>query len=135
MENLMKKLTHLKTGFFELLLGEREFLYEFTFFLGLVTLVIGMLIMFNAVQWIHILAGFLIFLSGIASILTAIIPLPELRKTVDLVSFGIILYGFIKIQSITTVRILAYSMLLIYTLLYIWKIALEYITDKKKRGE
>lgn len=129
------KLSHLKNGFFELLLGEREFLYEFTFFLGIATLVIGMLIMFNAGQWIHIVAGFLIFLSGIASILTAIIPLPELRKTVDLVSFGIILYGFIKIQSITTVRILAYSMLLIYTLLYIWKIALEYITDKQKRGE
>lgn len=123
----------LKFGFLELLVGKREFLYEFTFFLGLATLVIGIVIMFNAVQLIHILAGCLIFLAGIASILTAIIPLPKLRKTVDLISFGIILYGFVKIHSVNTMRILAYSMLVIYVVLYIWKIALEHIA--KKRGE
>lgn len=129
------KINTLKSGFFELLLGEREFLYRFTFFLGLATLIIGIFIMLIAAQWIHIFAGFLIFLAGVASILTAIIPLPKLRKTVDLISFGIILYGFIKIQSATTIKILAYAMLVIYTLLFIWKIALEYITDKKKCGE
>lgn len=125
----------LKSGFLELLLGEREFLYRFTFFLGLATLIIGVFIMLIAAQWIHIFAGFLIFLAGIASILTAIIPLPKLRKTVDATSFGIIAYGFLKIQSTTTIKILAYAMLVIYTLLFVWKVALEYITDKKKRGE
>lgn len=123
----------IKTGLCELLIGKRNLLDELTFIIAVITFVIGLLIVIDAAKPIHMLVGVFLLLSGIAGVLTVVIPLPKLRDYVDIVSFVVLIYGFIKTHSLVAMTV-SYQAVIIFIILFtIWKFAVKHIY--KKRGE
>lgn len=123
----------IKTGLIELLTGKRNLLDELTFILALVTFIIGLLIVIDAAKFIHIFVGLLILVSGVVSVLTVVIPLPKLRDYVDIGSFVVLMYGFIKTHSIVAMTVAYQTVIILIVIVTIWKFAIKHLY--KKRGE
>lgn len=123
----------IKIGLFELLTGKRNLLDELTFIIAVITLIIGLFIAIDSVRWVNIVTGILILLSGLAGILTVVIPLPKLRDYVDISSFVILVYGLFNTSSLVAKTISYQAILSLIILFTIWKFAVKRIY--KKRGE
>lgn len=123
----------IKTGLIELLTGKRNLLDELTFIIAVITLIIGLFIAIDSVRWVNIVTGILILLSGVAGILTVVIPLPKLRDYVDISSFVILVYGLFNTSSLVAKTISYQAILSLIILFTIWKFAVKRIY--KKRGE
>lgn len=123
----------IKTGLIELLTGKRNLLDELTFIIAVITLIIGLFIAIDSVRWVNIVTGILILLSGVAGVLTVVIPLPKLRDYVDISSFVILVYGLFNTSSLVAKTISYQAILSLIILFTIWKFAVKRIY--KKRGE
>ncbi len=123
----------IKTGLIELLTGKRNLLDELTFIIAVITLIIGLFIAIDSVRWVNIVTGILILLSGVAGVLTVVIPLPKLRDYVDISSFIILVYGLFNTSSLVAKTISYQAILSLIILFTIWKFAVKRIY--KKRGE
>lgn len=123
----------IKTGLIELLTGKRNLLDELTFIIAVITLIIGLFIAIDSVRWVNIVTGILILLSGVAGVLTVVIPLPKLRDYVDVSSFIILVYGLFNTSSLVAKTISYQAILSLIILFTIWKFAVKRIY--KKRGE
>lgn len=123
----------IKTELVKLLTGKSNLLDELTFILAISTFIIGTLIVINSISLPHVSIGVLIILSAILSILTIVVPFPKLRDYTDIGSFIILMYGFVKSDSITAMTIAYQSVIALIIVFTTWKFAIKHLY--KKRGE
>ena len=123
----------IKAELIKLLTGKSNLLDELTFILATFTLIIGTLIVINSISLSYVSIGVLIMLSAILSVLTIVVPLPKLRDYTDIGSFIILMYGFVKSDSITAMTIAYQSVIALIIVFTTWKFAIKHLY--KKRGE
>lgn len=108
----------------DLLMGRRAFVDMLTFLLGLMNFIIGVVVIWTVPlhsNWtLHLcICGGLIIL-GFLAMLTAIIPLKRIQSYVDIFGAGVIIYGFNMLSSGVGYRQVAYALMVLYALLYVW---------------
>lgn len=125
------KLNELWFSAVDLLMGNRPFSEMLTFLLGLMNFIIGAVVVWTVPvhsKWVlHLLIclGLGLIMLGLVAIATAIIPLKRIQCYVDVLSGGVIIYGFNMLSSGIGYRQVSYALIILYAILYVWKWFLE----------
>ena len=108
----------------DLLMGRRAFVDMLTFLLGLMNFIIGVVVIWTVPlysNWtLHLCICGVLILLGFLSMLTAIIPLKNIQRYVDICGAFLITYGFFMLSRAIGYRQVAYAFMALYALLYIW---------------